>query len=168
MSYAAPPCPLAFLIAVSMRSFGMLTARALTSARRSAALPSRFGPPAFTTLVNSLPTRSIRLKMVCLRFSKARPSRGTYQIDLAPCTWGEAVERIRTDPNADQPQGRQPDGRRHPPDLTVTSLANDHLEPRIGDRLAKPHRRRARPRPCWLVDDARLGGQRGPVRERGR
>src|SRR4051812_44763347 len=66
-----------------MRSFGMLTARAFCRARRSAGLASGLDPDALTaiamslpTLVNSLPTRSIRLKMVALRFSKARPMAG--------------------------------------------------------------------------------------------
>src|SRR5437868_5625843 len=58
----------------------MLTARAFCSARRSAGLPSGLVPLLLTAIAMSLPilvncfaTRSMRAKMVCLRFSKARP-----------------------------------------------------------------------------------------------
>src|ERR1051325_4515741 len=63
----------------------MLTARAFCSARRSAGLPSGLVPPLLTAIAMSLPilvncfaTRSIRAKIVCLRFSKARPTAPSY------------------------------------------------------------------------------------------
>jgi hypothetical protein len=71
------------LIAVSIFSFGMFTARAFCSARRSVGFESGLVPPLFTAIAMSLPilvncfaTRSMRAKIVCLRFSKARPMAG--------------------------------------------------------------------------------------------
>src|SRR5688500_14883641 len=58
----------------------MFTARAASSARRSVGFASGFGPPDFTAIAMSLPTRVKafailfqRANIVALRFSKIRP-----------------------------------------------------------------------------------------------
>ncbi len=67
-------------MAASTLSLGMFTARAFWITRRRAGFESGFGPPDFTAIVISLPTRenclamrSQRANMVCLRVSKMRP-----------------------------------------------------------------------------------------------
>src|SRR5215213_7748646 len=67
-------------MAFSILSLGMFTARAFWMMRRSAGLVSGLGPPDFTAMARSLPTRvkalailSQRLNIVALRVSKIRP-----------------------------------------------------------------------------------------------
>src|SRR5512142_2502278 len=69
-------------MAASTLSFGMFALRAFCSARRSAALLSGLGPPAFTAMaisllirVNCFAMRCQRANIVALRVSKMRPMR---------------------------------------------------------------------------------------------
>src|SRR5689334_2325131 len=71
----------------------MLSARAFWRARRSAGLASGLGPLALTAIamsllifVNCFATRSMRAKIVCLRFSNARPTAGPYYFEGACAT----------------------------------------------------------------------------------
>lgn len=47
--------------------------------------------------------------------------------------------------NSDQPQRREPNGRGHPPDLSITPLTNRQLQPAVGHRGTNSNRRLPRP-----------------------
>jgi hypothetical protein len=56
---------------------------------------------------------------------------------LAPLAWREVAQPEISDAHTHQPQGRMPDGRRHPPHLTVLALDQFQPDPTIGDGFAE-------------------------------
>ena len=59
----------------------------------------------------------------------------------------KAAKPVRADPFANQAQGRERDSRGHATHLPVASFADRQAKPRVGNGLAEPHRRIARPEP---------------------
>ena len=55
----------------------------------------------------------------------------------------QVAQRDRPDGDPDEPQGRVPDGRRHPPDLAVPPFADHQSQPGRRHVLAEPDRHRA-------------------------
>src|SRR5580698_3921974 len=87
-------------MAASMRSLGMLTARAFWMVRRSVELEAGSVPPAFTAMVMSLAMRANclamrfqRANMVCLRTSKMRPMKAWCTNGAGPANRGAASIR---------------------------------------------------------------------------
>src|SRR3954466_9758786 len=108
-------------MAFSILSLGMFTARAFWMMRRSAGLVSGLGPPDFTAMARSFPTRvkalailSHRLNIVAFLVSKIRPMRWVLS-GVGPEREATARGQRRRDPGARaQRAGRRCTARRRP------------------------------------------------------
>ena len=67
--------------------------------------------------------------------------RGFVRFQPAPFAQCELVEAQAADPNANQPNQRMPDGRRHSSDLAVATFADAQLDPKVLHRFADSHGR---------------------------
>ena len=63
--------------------------------------------------------------------------------ELAPLSGSQIAERDRADRDANQPQGRMADGRRHAADLAIAPFADRQAQPRRRHVLAEPDRHRS-------------------------